>query len=80
MTTHTNAVWKDGSTVSLDKKGDLLHLFERPASVQEKMREADMIFNTEYLFNRSEESFQKYRTLLNESMEIYKSVINDPFR
>ena len=68
------------NTVSLDKKGDLLHLFERPASVQEKMREADMIFNTEYLFNRSEESFQKYRTLLNESMEIYKSVINDPNR
>ena len=68
------------NTVSLDNKGDLLYLFERPASVQEKMREADMIFNTEYLFNRSEESFQKYRTLLNESMEIYKSVINDPNR
>lgn len=68
------------NTVSLDKKGDLLHLFERPVGVQEKMREADMIFNTEYLFGRSEKSFQKYRNLLNESMEIYKSVINDPNR
>lgn len=68
------------NTVSLDKNGGLLHLFERPVGVQEKMREADMIFNTEYLFGRSEESFQKYRNLLNESMEIYKSVINDPNR
>jgi hypothetical protein len=68
------------NTVSLDKDGGLLHLFERPVGVQEKMREADMIFNTEYLFGRSEESFQKYRNLLNESMEIYKSVINDPNR
>lgn len=68
------------NTVSLDKKGDLLHLFERPSGVQEKMREADMIFNTEYLFNRSDESFQKYRNLLNQSMEIYHSVINDPNR
>lgn len=67
-------------TVSLSTNGQPLHLFERPLEVQRLMREADMIYHTEYLNNQSESSFSDYRERLNKSLDVYKTRMNDPNR
>ena len=68
------------NSVSLNKQGEVLHLFERPFEVQRKMRRADLIFNTEYMFSRDNSSFKEYRELLNSAMSSYAESINNPKR
>ena len=67
-------------TTSLDQNGQTLFLFERPAEVQKAMRQADMVFNTEFLANGDENSFKKYTQLLNTAMSHYADNINSTTR
>lgn len=67
-------------TVDLNKDGSINTLFQRPASVQSLMRQADMTYHTEYLNNLSEDSFQKYRQTVNNAIAEYSSVINNEQR
>lgn len=67
-------------TTSLDKEGNTLHLFQRPLEVQRKMRQADMLYHTEYLNNISEKTFQEYRQNVNSAIKAYSDVINDKNR
>lgn len=68
------------NTVSVDSTGKPLHLFQRPRGVQEEMRQADMIYHTQYLAYGKNESFETYRQHVNKAMDEYSKVITDPNR
>lgn len=67
-------------TTSIKRDGSLDTLFQRPYKVQRRMREADLIYNTRYLKDFSEDSFQTYRTHLNKAIAEYSTTINDTTR
>lgn len=67
-------------TVDLNKDGSVNTLFQRPARVQSLMRQADMLYHTEYLNNLSEDSFQIYREKVNGAIAEYSSAINNEKR
>ena len=67
-------------TVSVDLEGNTQTLFQRPHKVQKLMRQADMMYNTEYLNNLSEDSFQQYRSTVNNAIAEYTSSINNKNR
>lgn len=62
-------------TTSLTDSGETLHLFERPSEVQRKMRQADMIFSTQYLASGDDKVFNRYLNLVNSSMVSYEEAI-----
>ncbi len=67
-------------TVSVDLEGNTQTLFQRPHKVQKLMRQADMMYHTEYLNNLSEDSFQQYRSTVNNAIAEYTSSINNKNR
>lgn len=67
-------------TVSVDLEGNTQTLFQRPHKVQQLMRQADMTYHTEYLNTLSEDSFQQYRSTVNNAIAEYTSAINNKDR
>lgn len=69
------------NTVELDLvTSEVRSLFQRPPEVQRKMREADMLFHTQYLPNKDEHTFQQYKNTVNEAVNEYVKIINNPDR
>ena len=77
---HYESIAKRMETVSVDLEGNTQTLFQRPHKVQKLMRQADMMYHTEYLNNLSEDSFQQYRSTVNNAIAEYTSSINNKNR
>ena len=77
---HYEDIAKRMETVSVDLEGNTQTLFQRPHKVQKLMRQADMMYHTEYLNNLSEDSFQQYRSTVNNAIAEYTSSINNKNR
>lgn len=65
-------------TVEMNEDGTVKTLLQRPASVQQFMRKADILYHTEYLNSFNEESFNQYRQNLNSAIDAYESLISSP--